>query len=77
MLHVVEDQISEKLDGSSIFQDKSGKCLTEEQEILSRWTEYCSEPYNHESCGDKQFWTAVSSQKRSYNQSFVRKLGVQ
>ena len=30
----------------------SGKCLTEEKEILSRWTEYCSELYNYESCGD-------------------------
>ena len=26
--------------------------LTEEQDILSRWIEYCSELYNHESCGD-------------------------
>ena len=32
--------------------DRSGKCLTEEKEILSRWTEYCSELYNHENCGD-------------------------
>ena len=30
----------------------SGKCLTEEKEILSRWTEYCSELYNYKSCGD-------------------------
>ena len=37
---------------SSTIQDKSGKCLTEEKEILSRWTEYCSELYNYESCGD-------------------------
>ena len=29
-----------------------GKCLTEEKDILSRWTEYCSELYNYESCGD-------------------------
>ena len=29
-----------------------GKCLPEEQEILSRWTDYCSELYNHESFGD-------------------------
>ena len=31
---------------SSTISDKSGKCLTKEQEILSRWTlptEYCSE----------------------------------
>ena len=32
--------------------NKSGKCLTEEKEILSRWTEYCSELYNYENCGD-------------------------
>ena len=37
---------------SSTIQDKSGKCLTEEKEILSRWTEYCSELYNYESCLD-------------------------
>ena len=30
----------------------SWKCLTEEKEIPSRWTEYRSEMYNHESCGD-------------------------
>ena len=36
----------------STIQDKPGKVLTEEKEILSRWTEYCSELYNYESCGD-------------------------
>ena len=35
------------------IQDKSGKCLTEEKESLSRWTEYSSELYNYESCRDK------------------------
>ena len=43
---------SEKQRRSSTIQDSSGKCLAEEKEILSRWTEYCSELYNHESCGD-------------------------
>ena len=33
-------------------QDCSGKCLTEEQEILNQWTEYCSELYNHKANGD-------------------------
>ena len=28
-------------------QDRSGKCLTKEREILNRWTEYCTEMYNH------------------------------
>ena len=43
---------SEKQGLSSTIQYRSGKCLTEDQEILSRWTKYCSELYNHESCGD-------------------------
>ena len=49
---LVKDLNSEKQGSSSTIQDKSGKCLTEEKEILSRWTEYCSELYNYESCGD-------------------------
>ena len=43
---------SEKEGRSSTIQDRSGKCLTEEKEILSRWTEYCSELNNRENCGD-------------------------
>ena len=39
---LVKDLTSEKQGRSSTIQDKSGKCLTEEKEILSRWTEYCS-----------------------------------
>ena len=35
---LVKDLTSEKQGGSSTIQDKSGKCLTEEKEILSRWT---------------------------------------
>ena len=49
---LVKDLTSEKQGRSSTIQDKSGKCLTEEKVILSRWTEYCSELYNYESCGD-------------------------
>ena len=45
---LVKDLTSEKQGRSSTIQDKSGKCLTEEKEILSRWTEYCSELYNYE-----------------------------
>ena len=49
---LVKDLTSEKQSRSSTIHGKSGKCLTEAQEILSRWTEYCSELYNYESCGD-------------------------
>ena len=34
------------------MQDKSEKWLAEEQEVFSRWTEYCSGIYNPESHGD-------------------------
>ena len=49
---MVRDLTSERQGRFSTIQDRSGKCLTVEQEILSRWTEYCSELYIHESCGD-------------------------
>ena len=54
---LVKDLTSEKQGRSTTItiQDKSGKCLTEEQEILSRWTEYCSELCNYESYGDNTF----------------------
>ena len=48
----MKDLTSEKQGRSSTIQDKSEKCLTEENEILSRWTQYCSELYNYKSCGD-------------------------
>ena len=35
---MVKDLTSEKQGRSSAIQDKSGKCLTEEKDILSRWT---------------------------------------
>ena len=49
---LLKDLTSEKQGRSSTIQDKSEKCLTEGKDILSRWTEYCSELYNYESCGD-------------------------
>ena len=33
-------------------EDHSGKSLTEEQQILNRWTEYCSKLYNYKANGD-------------------------
>ena len=37
---LVKDLTAEKQGRPTTIQDKSGKCLTEEKEILSRWTEY-------------------------------------
>ena len=37
---------------ATTVQDRSGRCLTEERQIVNRWTEYCSELYNHKANGD-------------------------
>ena len=37
---------------ATTVQDHSRKCLTEERQILNRWTEYCSELHNHKVNGD-------------------------
>ena len=48
---IVKDLTTTKKGRASTIQDKSGKTLTEDQEILTRWTEYCSDLYNHETQG--------------------------
>ena len=37
---------------ATTVQDRSGKCLTEEQQILNRSTKYCSELYSYKANGD-------------------------
>ena len=49
---VVKDLTTMKQGKVISVQDHSGKCLTEERQILNRWTEYCSELYNHKAKGD-------------------------
>ena len=40
---LVKDLTTVKQGKATVVQDRSGKCLTEERQILNRWTEYCSE----------------------------------
>ena len=49
---LVKDLTTVKQRKVTTVQDRSGKCLTEEQHILNRWAEYCSELYNHKANGD-------------------------
>ena len=49
---IVKDLTTTKKGRASTIQDKSVKSLTEDQEILTHWTEYCSGLYNHETQGD-------------------------
>ena len=48
---LVKELTSSKEERTTIIQDKAGECLTEEQDILKRWTEYCSELYTHTTAG--------------------------
>ena len=43
---LVKDFTTVKQRKATTVQDRSGKCLTEERQILNRWKEYCSELYN-------------------------------
>ena len=51
---IVKDLTTSKQGRCSTILNKAGKCITEEQEVLNRWTEYCSELYNHNSNGDPE-----------------------
>ena len=42
----MKDLTSSKQGTITIIQDKNGKCLTENKDILRRWTEYCPKVYN-------------------------------
>ena len=48
----VKDVTTVKQGKATTVQDRSGKCLTEERQILNRWTEYFSELYNYKANGD-------------------------
>ena len=49
---LVKDLTTVKQGKATTVQARSGKCLTEERQILNRWTEYCSELYNYKANGD-------------------------
>ena len=49
---LVKDLTIVKQGKATTVQDHLGKYLTDERQIQNRWTEYCSELYNHEANGD-------------------------
>ena len=48
---LVKDLTTEQHGKSTTIQDNSGKCLTDEKEILNMWTECCSDLYKYETEG--------------------------
>ena len=51
---LVKDMTSSKQGRTTSIQDKNGKRLIEDRDILNRWTEYCSELYNHKAKDDPE-----------------------
>ena len=49
---LVKDLTTVNQGKAATVQDRSGKCFTEERQILNRWIEYCSELYNYKADGD-------------------------
>ena len=49
---LVQDLTGTKQERTTTIQDKGGTCLTENEDILKRWIEYCSELYNYRATGD-------------------------
>ena len=47
-----KDLTTVKQGKATTVQDCPGKRLTEEQQILNQWTEYCSDLYNYKANGD-------------------------
>ena len=49
---MVKDLTTVEQRKATTIQDHLGKFLTEERQILNRWTEYCSKLYNYNTDGD-------------------------
>jgi hypothetical protein len=58
---VIKNLTKQKQSRVSTIQDKEGNCLTEEKEIIDRWTEYCSDLYNNQTLGDTEVLTCQES----------------
>ena len=70
---LVKDLTTVKQGEATTVQDRSGKCLTE----LNRWTEYCSELYNHKANRDPSVLICPRQTQRMTTPSFTKKWRLQ
>ena len=68
---LVKDLTTVKQWKATTVQDRSGKCLTEERQILKRWTEYCSKLYNYKTNGDPSVLNCLRQTQRVTTPSFA------
>ena len=74
---LVKDLTTVKQGKASTVQDRSEKCLTEEREIMNRWTEYCSELYNYKANGDPSVLNCPQTDTEDDHPSFAEKWRLQ
>ena len=74
---LVKDLTTVKQGKATTVQDRPGKCLTEELQILSQWTEYCSELYNYKANGDSSVLNCPQTDTEDDHPSFARKWRLQ
>ena len=58
---LVKDLTKPKMAKVCTIQNKEGMCLTDEEAILKRWTEYCAELFNHQAQGDPSVLNTTES----------------
>ena len=54
-------------------EDRSGKCTTEEREILNRWIVYCSDLYNNKANGAPSVLNCPQTDTKDDHPIFVEK----
>ena len=74
---LMKDLTTVKQGKATTVQDQSRKCLTEEPEILNRWTEYCTEVYNHKANGDPSVLNCPKTDTEEPIPSFAKKWRLQ
>ena len=72
----MKDLTTVKQGKATTVLDRSRKCLTEERQILNRWTEYYSELYNFKANGDPSVLNCPQTQRMT-TPSFVEKWRLQ
>ena len=69
-----KDLTTVKQGKATTVQDLSGKCLTEERQILNRCTEYCSELYNYKANGDPSVLNCTQTDTEDHHPILCREV---
>ena len=69
---LVKDLTTVKQGKATTVQDHSGKCLTEEREILNRWTEQCTGLAVTKLMEIFQYWTVPRQTQRTVSYTHLR-----